>query len=55
MIHYVELTGNSGVEEIVRAIGPILQKNRGEIGGMIEQLSNVQKGEVPFGIIKQER
>ncbi len=36
MIQYIELTGNKGTEDVIRALDPILQKNRGEIGGMID-------------------
>lgn len=34
IIQYVELTGNKGSEEVVKAMDTFLQRNRGEIGGL---------------------
>ncbi len=57
MIQYIELTGNKGTEDVSRALDPILQKNRGEIGGMIDQLTNVKGSakEIPYDILRKER
>jgi hypothetical protein len=57
MIQYIELTGNKGTEDVSRALDPILQKNRGEIGGMIDQLTNVKGSakDIPFDILRKER
>jgi Ran GTPase-activating protein (RanGAP) involved in mRNA processing and transport len=57
MIQYIELTGNKGTEDVSRALDPILQKNRGEIGGMIDQLTNVKGSakDIPYDILRKER
>ena len=41
----------------MRALDPILQKNRGEIGGMIDQLTNVKGSakDIPYEILRKER
>ena len=41
----------------MRALDPILQKNRGEIGGMIDQLTNVKGSakDIPYDILRKER
>lgn len=57
MIQYVELTGNKGTEDAVRAMEPILQRNRGEVSGLMEQLTGVKGSvkDIPYDILKKEK
>lgn len=41
MIQYVELSGNKGSEDVIRVMESVLERNRGEVGGLIKPLIGV--------------
>lgn len=56
MIQYVELSGNKGSEDVIRVMESVLERNRGEVGGLIKPLIGVQNNgnEVPFDILRKQ-
>lgn len=57
IIQHVELSGNKGTEEVSRILETVLQRNRGETGGLVDHLTNVNANsrDVPFDILNKER
>ena len=57
IIQHVELSGNKGAEEVSRILETILQRNRGESGGLVDHLTkvNANSREVPYDILNKER